>query len=185
MLAGDDAAWRTFLRHYGRLLYRCIRRVTERFPTLLGPADEEEILANLLLQLVARDRRKLRLFEPERGHRLTTWLGVLATHAAYDHLRVVTRGPARVPLSEAHAASSPDASPYDEVEQRQSTTIVAEMLANLSQKDREFVALYFHRGLAPDVVAATMNISVKTVYSKKHKIRSRLEELVSSYRIAA
>jgi RNA polymerase sigma-70 factor (ECF subfamily) len=159
--------------------------VTQRFPNLLGPADEEEILANLLLQLVVRDRHKLRLFETERGHRLTTWLGMLATHAAYDHLRTVTRGPVRVPLSEAHSASAPNDSPYDEVEQRQSMSIVTEMLATLSQKDRQFVALYFHRGLAPDVVAAAMNISVKTVYSKKHKIRSRLEELVSSYRLAA
>jgi len=34
--------------------------------------------------------------------------------------------------------------------------------------------LYFQRGMEPAEVARLMNISVKTVYSKKNKIRNRL-----------
>jgi RNA polymerase sigma-70 factor (ECF subfamily) len=185
LIIGDEQAWRAFQRQYGRLLFRCIRRVTQRFPALLGPADEEEIYANLLLQLVARDRHKLRLFEIDRGHRLSTWLGMLASHAAYDHLRAARRAPTRVPLSEAEQTRATDASPYEAVERGQYRAIVDDILSSLSRKDRQFVALYFHRGLTPDAVAAALNISIKTVYSKKHKIRSRLEGLASCYRLAA
>ena len=39
--------------------------------------------------------------------------------------------------------------------------------------------------LAPEQVAEEMGISVKTVYSKKHKIRNRLEEMLGNRRLAA
>ncbi len=39
-------------------------------------------------------------------------------------------------------------------------------------------------GLTPEEVAAELDVSVKTVYSKKHKIRCRLEREVAT-RIAA
>jgi RNA polymerase sigma-70 factor (ECF subfamily) len=42
------------------------------------------------------------------------------------------------------------------------------------------VSLYFNRGLDAEQVASAMNISVKTVYSKKHKIRARLESFVAA-----
>ena len=45
--------------------------------------------------------------------------------------------------------------------------------------DQTFVRLYYMDGLSPEEVAEEMQISVKTVYSKKHKIRSRLEHALS------
>ena len=59
------------------------------------------------------------------------------------------------------------------------------MLSEFSDKDRQFVALYFGEGLDPEEVARRMRINVKTVYSKKHKIQSRLESLLAQRRIAA
>ena len=54
------------------------------------------------------------------------------------------------------------------------------LLTDLSSRDRRFVDLYYRQGLEPDEVAAAMRISVKTVYSKKNKMRMKLEALVSS-----
>jgi RNA polymerase sigma-70 factor (ECF subfamily) len=59
------------------------------------------------------------------------------------------------------------------------------MLEGFSPKDRLFVALYFDQGLDAEEVAQRMSISVKTVYSKKHKIRTRLERLLQRDRLAA
>ncbi|HEX4459473.1 MAG TPA: ECF-type sigma factor, partial [Polyangia bacterium] len=47
-------------------------------------------------------------------------------------------------------------------------------LADFSERDRRFVELYYGAGLLPEEVATAMNISVKTVYSKKNKLRSKL-----------
>ena len=48
-------------------------------------------------------------------------------------------------------------------------------LSTFSSKDRDFVKLFYVDGLSPEQIAEEMKISVKTVYSKKHKIRCRLE----------
>jgi RNA polymerase sigma-70 factor (ECF subfamily) len=185
LIEGDEHAWRRFQGQYVRLIFRCIRKATHRFSSLLGEDDEREIYANLLLQLLVNDKRKLRLFEASRGNRLSTWLGLLATHTAYDHLRSRRRELGHSPWSDDETHDSEQVSPLDEFERKQHNRIVADMLTGLSEKDRQFVALYFNRGMSPEAVATVMNISVKTVYSKKHKIRSRLEEMATAHRLAA
>src|SRR5262245_42634820 len=49
------------------------------------------------------------------------------------------------------------------------------LLAGYSDKDRTFVALYYAHGLEAEEVAGEMGISVKTVYSKNHKLLARLQ----------
>src|SRR5690606_2574851 len=48
------------------------------------------------------------------------------------------------------------------------------LLQGFSAKDRIFLQLYYEQGLEPARVAEEMSISLKTVYSKKHKIRAHL-----------
>jgi RNA polymerase sigma-70 factor, ECF subfamily len=179
LLRSDERAWRRFHAQYDRLIYRCIRKVTHSFSAVVRNEDEREIYANLVVQLLAKDMRKLRSFDPERGSRLGTWLGLLSTHAAYDYLRSIRREVPSVPLSEAETKTFDGASAYEEVERKQRTTMVGRLVEKLSNKDQMFVSLYFKRGMSPEDVADAMNISVKTVYSKKHKIQSRLEGIVA------
>jgi RNA polymerase sigma-70 factor (ECF subfamily) len=62
---------------------------------------------------------------------------------------------------------------------------VNEVVSSFSKKDRVFVRLYYVDGLSPEEVAERMAISVKTVYSKKHKIRCRLEKALEPAAVAA
>jgi RNA polymerase sigma-70 factor (ECF subfamily) len=185
MIADDEHAWREFNARYARLIYRCITRVTARFTAVVGPDDVREIYAMLCMQLLANDKRKLRSFEPGRGNKLGSWIGMLAIHSAYDYLRGLKREPKRGCLSEAETLSSELPDPYDVYVMRQRATIVSTLLAAFSDKDQEFITLYYGEGLEPEQIAERMGISVKTVYSKKHKIRSRLEALLSERRLAA
>jgi RNA polymerase sigma-70 factor (ECF subfamily) len=179
LLGGDEGAWRRFHVQYDRLIYRCIRKVTHGFSAVVRSEDEREIYSNLILQLLSNDKRKLRSFDPDRGSRLGTWLGLLATHAAYDYLRSLRREVPRVPLAEAESTCIDAASPFEQVERKERSRMVKKLMERLSAKDQQFVKLYFNRGMAPEAVAAAMKISVKTVYSKKHKIQSRLEGIVA------
>ena len=45
-----------------------------------------------------------------------------------------------------------------------------------------FLVLYYARGLAAEEVAEQMKISLKTVYSKKHKIRAHLQRCLETAR---
>jgi RNA polymerase sigma-70 factor (ECF subfamily) len=139
--------------------------------------DVREIGATLRLSLLANDMHKLRTFDPERGNRFSSWIGLLAINAAYDYLRSVRREPGKAALTEATdlVAETPD--PFESVAQRQRANIAQRLLESFSERDRAFAALYFGEGLDPVVIARRMKISVKTVYSKKHKIQARLEAM--------
>jgi len=185
LLQDDPAAWRTFNAQYSRLIFRCITRVTARFSAVVGTDDTDEIYANLCVQLLAHDKRKLRSFDPSRGSRLGTWVGMLATHAAWDYLRACRRSPRVDDLQHAEELSAVSPDPFEVCSARQRMSLVGEVLAQFPEKDRQFVALYYGEGLSPEQVAEEMGISVKTVYSKKHKIRARLAGLIRRDRLAA
>jgi RNA polymerase sigma-70 factor (ECF subfamily) len=185
LLTGSDRAWREFHARYDRLIYRCITKVTGRFASFVGQDDIREIYATLLVQLLANDMHKLRTFDPARGNRFGSWIGLLAINCAYDYLRALRREPNRAPLAEAELVCCDHPSPLDQVERRERAALVESTLRAFSAKDREFVALYFGEGLEPEQIAERMHISVKTVYSKKHKIQTRLEQMLSGAQLAA
>ncbi len=185
LMSDDPTAWREFEQRYSRLIYRCITRVTGRFPSVVGTDDVREICGMLYVQLLGNDKHKLRSFEPGRGNRLASWIGMLAIHTAYDYLRSVRREPGRGCFAEAEGISSETSDPYDDCLRQERAKILGSMLSGFSDKDREFIILYYAEGLEPEQVAERMEISVKTVYSKKHKIRSRLEALLGGEQLAA
>ena len=180
MLANDPAAWRDFQAKYDRLILRCIAKVTGRFASMTSQDAVREVYANLYVSLLGNDMHKLRTFDPARGNRFSSWMGLLAINAAYDYLRTLKREPRKESISEALdlAADSPD--PFELTSEHERASIARAALADFSEKDRTFAALYFGEGMDPEDIATTMNISVKTVYSKKHKIQTRLESVLAT-----
>ena len=188
LIAGDESAWRTFNALFAEVLLDDIARVRRQFPRLIGAADVEDIYAELCLQLLAGDRRRLRQFDPAHGTSLRAWLGVLARHAAFDFLRYRRRQPT-VPFRGEETAriellrsDEPDALAV--CASRERARMVATLVEGLSERDQQFVELYFYEGLDPEQTAERLGICVGTVYSKKHKIRARIESLLGK-RLAA
>ncbi|MFZ5897436.1 MAG: RNA polymerase sigma factor [Myxococcota bacterium] len=184
LLVDDEGAWREFNRRYSRLVLSCITRVTARFG-YAGTDDVQEIYATLCLQLLSNDKKKLRSFESGRGTRLGTWLGLLATHTAYDFLRSVRRAPKHDDLTTAASVSTSAPDPAETTLLREQAQLLARALAELSEKDRMFVELFYAHGLPAEEVAARMGINIKTVYTKKHKLQARLQGLLAAGRLAA
>ena len=67
-----------------------------------------------------------------------------------------------------------DRSPLDQLIEKERWSHLNELLSDFTDKDRTFVELYYRRGMEADEIAVEMQISLKTVYSKKHKIRAHL-----------
>lgn len=178
MITGSSRAWREFHRLYDRLIYRCITKVTARFSMIVSQDDIAEIYATLLVQLLSNEKHKLRTFAPERGNAFGSWIGLLAINCAYDYLRSRRREPAGASIDEIEELWSDAPSPHDLMELKEKARLLEDILRDFSDKDREFVALYFGEGLDAEQIAARMQISVKTVYSKKHKIQCRIDRLV-------
>jgi RNA polymerase sigma-70 factor (ECF subfamily) len=181
LIGNEASAWREFQRRYDAVILRCIGNTTRRF-ACVAACDVRDIYAQLLLSLLANDHAKLRAFDPARGSRFSSYLGMLAIHCAYDYLRSLRREPRREELSETNAPVSDEADPYERAVQEERAALAARVLEGFSERDRVFAALYFGEGMQPSEIARSMKISLKTVYSKKHKIQSKLEGIVARFR---
>jgi RNA polymerase sigma-70 factor (ECF subfamily) len=180
LLADDAEAWRTFTAQYSRIIIGCIRRVLTRFTRVTSDHDVDEVYARFCYELLANDRKKLRYFDPEKGGRLSTWIGLLAKNATYDYLRRLKRDRVCDPLPEGDVFESTGDSPFEQVAIHQRASLTRSILEQLSERDRQFVDLYFAQGLEAEEIAETMSISVKTVYTKRHKITARLEAMMAA-----
>jgi RNA polymerase sigma-70 factor (ECF subfamily) len=174
LLRDDPQCWSSFFNRYDRLIYRCITRVTARFPGVINQEDVREIYANVVVNLLHRDKRKLRTYDPSRGSKLGSWIGLIAINTAYDYLRALSRQPASGSLSEASERPTPTEGPFERVVAREQLKQLARTLRGFSERDRLFVSLYYLEEKDPEEIAKIMGISVKTVYTKKHKLRTRL-----------
>ncbi len=175
VLRNDARGWAELVRRYRPLIYRCITKVTLKYSPRLSNADLDEIYADVMMQLVRDDMHKLRIYNPSRGTKLGSWIGMLSVNAAYDFLRGAGRRPL---LDKVDGAIDPheevDRTPLDQLIEKERWEHLNGLLAEFTDKDRTFVELYYQRGLEADEIAAEMQISLKTVYSKKHKIRAHL-----------
>jgi RNA polymerase sigma-70 factor (ECF subfamily) len=175
VLRSEGRAWAELVRRYRPLIYRCITKVTLKYASSLGAADLDEIYADVMMQLVRDDMHKLRIYNPSRGTKLGSWIGMLSVNAAYDFLRSAGRRPL---LDKVDGALDPheecDRTPLDQLIEKERWEHLNGLLSEFTEKDRTFVELYYQRGMEADEIAAEMQISLKTVYSKKHKIRAHL-----------
>ena len=175
VLRSDARGWSELVRRYRPLIYRCITKVTLKYSPTLGNADLDEIYADVMMQLVRDDMHKLRIYNPARGTKLGSWIGMISVNAAYDFLRSAGRRPL---LDKVDGNLDPheecDRTPLDELIEKERWDHLNGLLADFTDKDRTFVELYYQKGLEADEIAAEMQISLKTVYSKKHKIRAHL-----------
>ncbi len=177
-LKREGRAWREFHTRYDRLIYRAIHKVTQRFAAVLSSADVDEIYALFMCSLNTRDMHRLRTFEPG------AWPPSQHVDRALGHERCLglpAHGGAPAGARERSRAedlrcSSPD--PFHALAAKEEWSRVSDMLSGFSEKDRTFVDLFFLQGRTPEQIAEEMQISVKTVYSKKHKIRCRLESVL-------
>lgn len=192
LLDRNEAAWREFVARYRALIYHCVNKVVHRHARSVAEADLDEMYAEVLMVLLRDDMRRLRMYDPGRGTKLSSWIAMLAINATHDHLRcAVSRRRWRErleaePLSLVQFDPDPPArglqqrcqNPLESLLDKERWGELEDILADFSAKDRTFLNLYYNQGMDAARVAEHMSISVKTVYSKKHKIRAHLRRRV-------
>lgn len=181
VLRSEARGWAELVRRFRPLIYRCITKVTLKYAPGLGSADLDEIYADVMMQLVRDDMHKLRIYNPARGTKLGSWIGMISVNAAYDFLRSAGRRPL---LDKVDGVLDPheecDRTPLDQLIEKERWDHLNSLLSDFTQKDRTFVELYYQKGLEAEEIASEMQISLKTVYSKKHKIRAHLVRVLQN-----
>jgi RNA polymerase sigma-70 factor (ECF subfamily) len=178
----EPGTWQVFFKRHQRLILACLRRVYTRYHVPVTQDQLEDLVSMVCLDLVKDDYKKLRKYDPERGYRLSSWIGLIATNIAHDALR--RRGPPHTstddedsPLAELQSRL-PD--PLEVLDHKERVEILARAVKFLTETDQEFIRLYYGEQRTPEEIAAASAVSVNTVYSRKNKVRGKLVKLVRS-----
>jgi RNA polymerase sigma-70 factor (ECF subfamily) len=180
VIAGDEQAWVDFCHKYESLVAACAMRVLRRYGVQLATATVDDLVAEVWLALLRNGRHKLRIYDPARGCRLSTWLGMIATNTVIDYLRVNHTPSAyledhpQVDLQLVDGVG-PDAA----LEHQQRAVIARQALRRLKAEEQRFVCYCFADEREPTDIARLLGISVNTVHSRKFKLREKLTRLVA------
>jgi RNA polymerase sigma-70 factor, ECF subfamily len=177
VLAQEQDAWKELIRRYRGLIFRCITKVLCKYESVLSNEDVNEIFSEVCFNLVRNDMKKLRAYDPTRGCKLGSWIGLITINTSYDHLRVTARQPMLDRIEGVIERVDSQPGPLDNLLEKECWNHLNSLALDFSDKDRRFLELYYGRGMKPSEVARVMKISVKTVYSKKNKIRNKLVAL--------
>src|SRR5260370_23800706 len=77
-----QVAWNELIRRFRGLVFRCITKVAAKYDAVLSNEDVNEIFGDMCFNLLRDDMRKLRAYDPNRGAKLCSGLGLLAINTA-------------------------------------------------------------------------------------------------------
>ena len=108
--AARQDAWRELVQRFSRLIASCVRRTFERWRLRPSEEDVDDLAGDVWIALLHDDLRRLRAFDPSRGARLSTFIGLIATNLTIDRLRVYLDGLGQLPeVFQAELADEADA----------------------------------------------------------------------------
>jgi len=179
LLSGDSRAFSEFYRRYHRLVASCVRKVFIKWSADFTEDEIDDVIGSVFLGFMQNDYKKLRMFDPNRGFRLSTWVGIIATNATVDHIR--RNAYPTVSYEDAFQRKelqSSFLSPAEHLERQEEQRLVAAAMETLTPGDREFLQLVYDLQLPPEEIAARLKLNINTVYSKKNKIIHKLIDAV-------
>ena len=164
LFAGARGAWEGFVPKAAAVMRPPIRRVLtpRRLQEEIG-----DVLQDCFLRLIRDDYKLLRRFDPDRAT-LSTWLGVIATSAAIDHLR--RRAPAGDPIED-HADRLP--APEQAPDLNAPLPLPPDLL---TPRQALILKLCYEDDRDVEEVAAILGIGAPSVRSLRHKAILRLRE---------
>ena len=172
--------WAAFVDRYQRLIASCVLKVLRRYGAMFSSEDLDDLVNEVWVALLRDDLRKLRQYDSERGFRIASFIGLVATNVTIDHLR--GRRAETAPLDQVMEdyvalVSEPV---RDTIEEREQAELARAAMDQLSGEERRFVFEVFHSERSPDELARALGVTTNTVYSRKFKVREKLARIVAT-----
>ena len=164
-------------RRFAPLITACVTRTLRRYGAA-ATVETHDLVNDVWVALLRDDLRKLRQYDARRGSRLTSFIGLVATHVTIDHLRA--------PRAEALALDgvleeqlvTHAAAPADRLEQHQEVARARAAVRRLSRSDRALFTSCVDEEQPPEAIARDWGVSVNTIYSRKSRIRQQLQAIL-------
>jgi RNA polymerase sigma-70 factor, ECF subfamily len=163
--AGDRSGFeRIVLIHQDRIYNLC------RY-LLRNPQDAEDAAQDVFIKAF----RKLKDFKPDSS--LYTWLYRIGVNTCLDHKKKSRPEPFK-DGSQAEALPSPEPSPEQHYQSKQTGWAIQSAFNQLSKNSRAIIVLKEIEGLSCEEIAEVMDISVGTVKSRLSRTREELRRLL-------
>ena len=171
----EPGAWNDFVDRYLGLVYHVIQHTAHLRSVVLRPEDQEDLAAEVLLQVVAKDYNVLRQF---KGHSsLATYLTVIARRICVQELarRAAAREVQPRTDGVVQAAAPQEEGPRQAVG-LETLEEVAKLLKKLPARERQVVRLYYLEGRNYEEIATELNVPVNSIGPILTRARKRLEK---------
>ncbi|MEZ4406939.1 MAG: sigma-70 family RNA polymerase sigma factor [Polyangiales bacterium] len=175
MLSNEPRAWKEFERRFDRLVWQQVLRIGRRLGKRLTRTDLEEMRADFYAALVMNDYRKLRLYDPARGMKLSSWVGLLAANAARDFIRALRRRPRTTSIEDRDQELRSERDLFEQTAQREKCAHMMSAFQTLPERDRALLWGLYIEERSPEEVADACDISPKTVYTRCHRLRAEVK----------
>jgi RNA polymerase sigma-70 factor (ECF subfamily) len=175
-LSHDAGAWREFVDRFLGLIYHVIQSTTQLRSNPLSPEDVEDLAAEILLQVVAKDFAVLRRFQGRSS--LAAYLTVIARRVCIHELAKragVSSLPPPAPKPAAlanHDVEQPAAGDSDQ----EIKEAVQRLLERLPPRDRQVVRMFHIEGKTYDEIAAELGISRNSIGPILTRARDQLRQ---------
>ena len=173
-LQGDDAAWESMVRSFGRRIYNLSYRYTNR-------KDEAE---DLTQEILIRVYQNLKSYRSEAGN-LQNWILRVARNMIIDHYRQVRRSPqtgGSEELENTNIRDSKTLNPHQAAEQLEAVRFLRDGLQSLSPELKEAIILRDIEGMAYEEIADMLNVPEGTVKSRINRGRVELARILMKRR---
>lgn len=177
--AGDAAAWDQFVERFGTLLRALVRRRLARHTGRSSDVDIDEVVGEVFLALVRRDRILLKRFDPQ--YRLSTYLGVICRTEVLRFLRRGRRHAVGLEAAE-QVPDHPDRrGPLGHLADQERQAALKQVragLGTLGDRDRRLLTLKYLEGLDYRAIGEALGVNPESVGQFLHRAKRRLAERV-------
>lgn len=165
---GDSRAFATLVHRHTSRFYAVAYRV------LMHKHDAEDVVQDAFCKLWNGKAT----WKTDKGAKFTTWFYRIVTNQAVDHLAKKNRQRGTV-LEETLASGDPDAE--DMATTREEGVAMNEALAELPERQRTAITLFFHEEMSQKEAAEVMGITPKAVESLIGRAKQTLKERMQVY----
>ncbi len=176
-----------FVETYARLVYAAIERTLRRLGVKRDVDLAEDLFAGVFVAMFDHDARRLRQWDGRCS--LETWLTLIASSVARDHLRSERRFEARLDrtihdverVSQARASDVVE-NTHDRDEQDERIERLRTALGDLAEGDRRLIEALYVEDRLPSEVARELGLAMGALYTRKSRALERLRAVMGRQR---
>lgn len=174
-LKRQPGAWNDFVDRFLGLIYHTIHHTAHLRSVTLQPEDTEDIAAEILLQIIAKDYAVLRQFKGNSS--LATYLAVIARRICVHELAK------RAAAHEVQPGKAKDVAETEPIAEQRGAEVglesleeVQKLLARLPSKERKVVALFYLEGRSYEEISSELDVPVNTIGPILSRAKKKLRD---------